>query len=400
MIEALWLAIIITLVFLAAAFLFLGWRWESTLSRPRPRGYKPAVSIIIPAYKSEKTIAETIKSAKASSYRNKEIIVVNDSQDSTPKICSQLGVKIIQNRKRLGKAIALNRAVKKAKGEILFFLDSDTVMDRGCLSRLVPWFTKPDIGVVSPKYLAQKSKRILPRLAALENNFNSSFFKADMFFGSMISIRGCGVAVRRDFFEKVGGWSETIVEDVDFAGKTLRAGYRIHYEPSAIVRTKESETLKDLKSQRIRWGKGAAYSFLNYRSVYSKNTQFTLHFFPYIFLIFGVLGILAWQIYIFIPIVLLYALYSFSAANFATIMLLLLIPLLYGFFAAVATGSLSHLTIVTWREKESPGEIVLLIPYLFIYMPLVIFFYFRGMASGFSSRRFTKKELDLKDWKC
>lgn len=399
MILELWLAIIAALFSLAFAFWFLGRRWESTLSRPKAKGYKPIVSIIIPSYKSEKTIRETIESAKALSYRHKEILVVNDCPDRVPKICKELGVQVIQNRKRLGKWLALNNAVKRTKGEILFFLDADTVIDKDAVSRIVPWFTRSRIAVVSPRYVSKESSRLLPRLASLENSFNSSLFKMDMFFGSMISFRGCGVAIRRSFFESVGGWSSTLIEDVDFAAKTLEAGRTIHYEPSAIVRTREAETIGELRGQRVRWGKGSAYSLLNYKSAYSKNSQFSLHYFPYIFIIFGIFGTLLWQLYLLIPLMLLFALYSYSFTNLAMIMLILLIPLLYG-LAVLVTGSLGHLTIITWREKKKTQEVLLIIPYLFFYYPLVIFFYLRGMASGFSHRRFSRKEMNLDDWKC
>jgi len=399
MILELWLAIIAALFSLAAAFWFLGWRWESTLVRPRAKGYQPLVSIIIPAYKSEKTIRDTVKSAKAVSYKHKEILVANDCPDNVPKICRELGVRVIQNRKRLGKWLALNNAVKRTKGEILFFLDADTVIERDAISRIIPWFTKPEIAVVSPKYVSQKSSRILPRLASLENNFNSSIFKMDMYFGSMISFRGCGVAIRRSFFKSVGGWSKTLIEDVDFAAKTLESGHKIQYEPSAVVRTREAETISELKNQRLRWGKGSAYSLLNYRSAYSRNSQFSLHYFPYIFIIFGILGTLLWQLYILIPLMFLFLLYSYSFTNLAAMMLVLAIPLFFG-FALLVTGTLGHLTIITWREKEKSQSVLLLIPYLFFYYPLVIFFYLRGMVSGFSQRRFSKKELNLDDWKC
>ncbi|MCX6814389.1 MAG: glycosyltransferase family 2 protein [Candidatus Aenigmarchaeota archaeon] len=398
MVLELWLAIISALFFLAAAFWFLGWRWESTLVRPKAKG-RPLVSIIIPAYKSEKTIRETIESAKGVSYKRKEILVVNDCLDKVPGICKELGVRVIQNKKRLGKWLALNNAIKHTKGEILFFLDADTVIEKDAISRIIPWFTKQEIAVVSPKYISQKSSRIIPRLASLENKFNSSLFKMDMYFGSMISFRGCGVAIRRSFFESVGGWSKTLIEDVDFAAKTLESGHKIQYEPSAVVRTREAETISELKSQRVRWGKGSAYSILNYKSTYSRNSQFSLHYFPYIFLIFGILGILFWQLYLLIPLMFLLALYSYSFTNASAIMLVMIIPLFYG-FAVLVTGTLGHLTIVTWREKEKAEDIILLIPYLFFYYPLVIFFYFRGMISGFSQRRFGKKELNLDDWKC
>jgi cellulose synthase/poly-beta-1,6-N-acetylglucosamine synthase-like glycosyltransferase len=397
MILELWLGVMAALIFLALAFWLLGWRWESTTSRPRPRGYHPLVSIIIPSYKSEKTIRETILSAKALSYRRKEILVVNDYPDRVPQICRELGVRVMQNKKRLGKCLALNNAVRKTRGDILFFLDADTVIEKDAISKIMPWFTKPEIAVVSPKYASRESKHLLQKLASLENKFNSSLFKAHMYFGSMLSFRGCGVAIRRSFFDSVGGWSKTLIEDVDFAGKTLKAGKKIQYEPSAIVRTREAETMSELRGQRVRWGKGAAYSLINYRSTYSGSRQFALHFFPYIFLIFGVVGILLWQFYLFIPLALLLVLYSYSLPTLVGISVILLIPLIYG-IAAVVAGSLGHLTIVTWREKDSAQDIFLLIPYLFFYTPVVVFFYFRGMAQGFSKRRFSKKEMDLKDW--
>ena len=398
MIVELWLAIIAALLLLAGMFWLLGWRWESRLSRPRSRR-QPLVSIIIPAYRSEKTIRETIESVKGLSYRKKEILVVNDCPDRVPKICKELGVRVIQNRKRLGKWLALNNAAKRTKGEILFFLDADTTIEKGALARIVPWFSKPDIAVVAPKYVSRESGGMLPRLASLENSFNSSLFKMDMFFGSMISFRGCGVAIRRTFFESVGGWSKTLIEDVDFAGKTIEAGKKIQYEPAAVVHTREAETISELKSQRVRWGKGAAYSFLNFRGTYSRNSQFSLHYFPYIFLLFGILGILFWQLYLLIPLMILFALYSYSFADIALFMTILAIPLFYG-FAIIVTGTLSHLTIITWREKKKTQEVLLLIPYLFFYYPLVIFFYLRGMVAGFSQRRFSKREMNLDDWKC
>jgi cellulose synthase/poly-beta-1,6-N-acetylglucosamine synthase-like glycosyltransferase len=399
MVIELWLAVFAALLFLAGAFWFFGWRWESTLVRPRPR-IQPPVSIIIPAYKSEKTIRKTILSAKSLSYKHKEILVVNDYPDGVPRICRELGVRVIHNKKRLGKCNALNKAVRRTKGDILFFLDADTSIDRDAISKIVPWFSKKDIAVVAPKYVSQNSKKLLPRLASIENNFNSSMFKADMYFGSMISFRGCGVAIRRTFFERVGGWSQTLIEDVDFAAKTLASGRKIQYEPSAVVRTREAETIGELKSQRMRWGKGAAYSFLNFRGTYSRSSQFSLHYFPYIFLIFGMLGILIWQFYLSIPLLILYALYSYSLTSLAAATLFITLPLLYVFFAAVITGSLGHLTIVTWRENRKAEEIALLIPYLFFYYPLVIIFYFRGIIAGFSQRRFNKKELNLGDWSC
>lgn len=167
-------------------FSYFAYTWESNLKRPK-LGKTPFVSILIPAYNSEKTIEKCIRSALNLDYSKKEIIVVNDSRDSTPKICKRLGVKCIQNKTRLGKAVALNEVVKQARGEVLFFLDADTVARRDSLIKLVPWFDKKTVAVV-PKYVAQSPKTFVQKLVSVENCFMSSLFKIHMYFGDRKSV--------------------------------------------------------------------------------------------------------------------------------------------------------------------------------------------------------------------
>ncbi|TCS84052.1 glycosyltransferase family 2 protein [Tepidibacillus fermentans] len=88
------------------------------------------VSIIIPAFNEEKYIEKTIRSVMELSYQ-KEVIVVDDgSQDNTKKILSLLEpiykeLQVISLEHNQGKGQALMQGVKRAKGEILVFLDAD-----------------------------------------------------------------------------------------------------------------------------------------------------------------------------------------------------------------------------------------------------------------------------------
>lgn len=99
----------------------------------KPLKKYPKVTIAIPAYNEEKTIAETIKSAVNLDYpKNKlEILVINDgSRDKTKQITELLtkkysNVKLI-NQINQGKAVALNTALSKAKGEFFICLDADS----------------------------------------------------------------------------------------------------------------------------------------------------------------------------------------------------------------------------------------------------------------------------------
>jgi glycosyltransferase involved in cell wall biosynthesis len=92
----------------------------------------PLVSIIIPCYNAEKWIAETLESALAQTWPNKEIVVVNDgSRDRTLEIAmgyEEKGVKVISQYNR-GHCAASNRAFRESKGELIKFFDTDDVMN-------------------------------------------------------------------------------------------------------------------------------------------------------------------------------------------------------------------------------------------------------------------------------
>ena len=102
----------------------------------------PLVSVIIPVYNVEKFLPDCLKSVCAQSYENLEIICVNDG---SPDKCGDILLKFANKDKRIvvidkengGQASARNIGIKKAKGEFLFFLDSDDWIDKKCIESLV-----------------------------------------------------------------------------------------------------------------------------------------------------------------------------------------------------------------------------------------------------------------------
>lgn len=91
------------------------------------------VSIIMPAYNSAKYIAESIESIQAQTYRNWELLIVDDcSIDDTVEIIREYASKdkrinLSQNIKNSGAAVSRNHALQLAKGKWIAFLDSDDV---------------------------------------------------------------------------------------------------------------------------------------------------------------------------------------------------------------------------------------------------------------------------------
>ncbi|MBU0952821.1 MAG: glycosyltransferase family 2 protein [Nanoarchaeota archaeon] len=402
---ALW--ILVSFTALGIVFAALGWRWDTQRHKVRPATPKqwPKVSILIAAYKSADTIVETLASLRRVDYPNLETIVVNDSPgDGTQTICKRYGVSYLENATRQGKSAALNMASKKAKGDIFFFVDADTTVEPDAIKKLVPWFAKADVAAVQPKYTLKQKTSWLSHLISLEHAFIASFFKIHMFFGSLISFRGCGVAIRASTFRDMGGWPHTLVEDVDFSVALVSKGHKIWFEPDAHIKTEEPATVKELFRQRARWGEGSLFTFIRYWRTYAKNIQFHTYFLPYALLALAGIGIFFYQSTLaLLPAASLYFLYTFSVREFLVLSSLLILPILTSMITTTATttvaASAAHVSILAYPERrQQVGGLVLSIPYVLLFFPMLMLFYSRGVLRGIQAKRKGRTEIDFKNW--
>lgn len=106
---------------------------------------KPEISIIVPAYNAEKTINDTIVSILNQSYKNFELIVINDgSKDKTLDVCNKFQDQriIIISQNNCGPAKTRNVGIEKAKGKYICFVDSDDIIDSRYLELLYNSITK------------------------------------------------------------------------------------------------------------------------------------------------------------------------------------------------------------------------------------------------------------------
>lgn len=87
------------------------------------------VSIIMPSWNTGKFIAESIESVLAQTYKNWELLIVDDcSTDNTDEVVASFKdtrIKYFKNEKNSGAALTRNRAMREAQGEWIAFLDSD-----------------------------------------------------------------------------------------------------------------------------------------------------------------------------------------------------------------------------------------------------------------------------------
>lgn len=107
------------------------------------------VSVIMPSYNTGRFIRETIESVLAQSYRNWELIIVDDcSTDNTDEVVGEYlsddRIRYIKNDKNSGAAVSRNRALREAKGKWIAFLDSDDLWRFDKLEKQIGFMKKND----------------------------------------------------------------------------------------------------------------------------------------------------------------------------------------------------------------------------------------------------------------
>lgn len=112
---------------------------------------KDLVSVIIPAYQAQAYIGRCVESVLAQSYRNFEVIVVNDgSTDRTEEIVRSISDSRVQYiyQKNGSQAVARNTGMKRAEGEFIAFLDADDWWFPEKLARQLPLFEDEELALV------------------------------------------------------------------------------------------------------------------------------------------------------------------------------------------------------------------------------------------------------------
>lgn len=104
------------------------------------------VSIIMPSYNTGKFIKETIMSVINQTYKNWELLIVDDcSNDTTDEVVKSIKdsrIKYLKNEVNSGAAISRNKALKEAKGRWIAFLDSDDLWEKQKLEKQIEFMQK------------------------------------------------------------------------------------------------------------------------------------------------------------------------------------------------------------------------------------------------------------------
>ncbi len=277
-------------------------------------GLEPPVSIIVPAYNEEATIAASLRSIMQLEYLEYEVIVVNDgSKDGTLAVLKREfalerfpaaywrridskrvraiyrspaypNLRVI-DKENGGKADALNAGINAVRYPLFCGVDADSILQRDSLRRVVEPFLEDPLtiatgGTVRVANGCVVNNGFLERVGLPTNLLALlqivEYLRAFLFgrlgwtpMNAVLIISGAFGVFRKESVIAVGGYRhDTVGEDMELVVRLHRwhrtAGipYRIHFVPDPICWTEAPESLGVLKNQRVRWQRGLCESLV------------------------------------------------------------------------------------------------------------------------------------------
>jgi biofilm PGA synthesis N-glycosyltransferase PgaC len=270
---------------LANSFLLAGLALDR---RPRYEQERPLppVSILVAAYNEESSIGMTIETLEKQDYdgsveiividdgsRDKTISIVEESMDKYPNDGSK-HLRLLRMPRNGGKANALNAGFKAASHDLIVTVDGDSFMRQGSLAAIVRHMVDgpPNTAAVAGTVLVRNSRtNLLTRLQEWDYFHGIAVVKRiqSLFQGTLVA-QGAFSIYRRDTLEEVGGWPDTLGEDIVLTWGILCKGHRVSYAENAFVFTNVPESYGQFYRQRKRWSRGLIEAFKKYPQILLK----------------------------------------------------------------------------------------------------------------------------------
>ncbi len=249
------------------------------------------ISIFIPIYKESNQL-ESLLNELSSQNVTKEIFVTVDTptDDFIQKIkfLERENVTFIINKQRVGKANALNSTFKLSSGKVLLFLDSDVQVtnDPDFLRKIIMEIKNTDLLDIKKKVV--KGKSFLSKMAYYEYfTYNVSAWLSSKYLHKCPAVNGAAFAIKRETFEKVGGFHKVVAEDIDIATRAFLDDSSFAYSNDLEVKNVVYSEWGKWFKQRRRWAIGQALWLVTwYRELAKKFFKKPQVFLPGLFFLY------------------------------------------------------------------------------------------------------------------
>lgn len=215
----------------------------------------PMVSVISPVYNGVEYIDDLINSINNQNYPKEllEIIIVdNKSTDNTKEIVKKYPVKLLEENEVRGSYAARNKGIKNANGDILAFIDSDCIASPQWIKEGIKAFAQ-DADLVGGKvefYFSDKktTAEMYDSITNMQIQYNIKERNV---------AKTANLFVKASLFDEIGLFPHHAISggDVWWTAMATKAGYKLVYEPNAVVKH-PARKLKELLKKQYRVGHG------------------------------------------------------------------------------------------------------------------------------------------------
>jgi len=253
------------------AFLLFSLVFRPEARRATPTDW-PAITLLIAAYQEERLIAATLRSIARLDYRGPlDVVVLDDaSTDGTAAqvlACEPLfaglagrSLRLVRGQANAGKAQVLNRGLGLAAHDLIVTIDADTLLEPDSVTALVERLLASPPGtaaVAGAVMVGNHDASWLTRAQQWDYFHGIAAVKRmqGMYQGTLVA-QGAFSIYRKSALLEVGGWLNTVGEDIVLTWSLLRRGYNVAHAEDAIAWTYAPKTVRDLAHQRKRWARG------------------------------------------------------------------------------------------------------------------------------------------------
>ena len=202
------------------------------------------ISVIIPVYNVEDYLHYAIESLEKQTYKNFEIILVNDgSTDDSGKLCDEYSEKYsnvrVFHKENCGLSDARNYGVKKANGEFITFLDPDDYLENYSLELLSEIQKRYGCDLVSTRVKSTEAHNNYSEHVLVEKDFentismNNNVFLEEAFYDKVATVSACGKLYRKSILE-ISFPKGRIYEDLYIISEHVSKANKIVHTPIQI----------------------------------------------------------------------------------------------------------------------------------------------------------------------
>lgn len=218
----------------------------------------PRISVIVCSHNGSRTIAACCASLRKLAYPNYEVIVVDDgSSDQTATLAEGYGFPVIRAAHG-GLSRARNLGLAAADGEIVAYIDDDAEADPHWLTYLATTFMQSEYAGVGGPNLTPAGDGFVADAVAYAPGGPIHVLLSD---SEAEHIPGCNMAFRKDCLQAIGGFDSQFWiagDDVDLCWRLQARGWRLGFNPAAVVWHHRRNSLRAFLRQQRNYGRAEA----------------------------------------------------------------------------------------------------------------------------------------------